>query len=730
MISRIEITNVATYNSAIDIAPKRINFVYGGNGTGKTTLSRVLAQDIAGEYKITWESNQPLRTFVFNREFVERNLSQRINGIFTLGEENTEAIESLELLRNQESEFERDIQSKQRAIEERTGGIENLMDQFNEACWSQKKAFEQLREPLKGKISSKKVFAEECLSVLRKESILESESIEALSARYDALYNIHLEQYDFLSELAFPDMSSIEGFELLETPVMGSAETPIGAFIDYLDNSNWVKEGLRYLEASEGKCPFCQRRLTQEISSDLAAYFDARYEQNIESLQHFALWHEEATEQLLDECRKNLERIPMSINPGPLKEAVTSLTNRVEQSRLALASKLSNPSTTVAASEIALNIQDVSLRIIEVNSAIAEHNSLANNISAERVEYAACVWRSIAHNLEPLYKKTQKEVKGRERAIENLKEQISELEARVDNTRNEIERIEATRTSIKPTVKAINDLLQRFGFEGFSVAEDEDNEGFYKIIRPTGEDAKATLSEGEYNFVSFLYFYHLVYGSNNQTGIDEPRIVVIDDPISSLDSNVMFVVTTLAKEILRDCRDERHGIRQAFILTHNVYFHKEITFLGSRSTWPTTQCAYWIINKQNETSGIETTDKNPISTAYELLWGEVRDAETVPNKNIFNTMRRILEYYFNVVGGMDYEAIVNSFDGSDKTVCKSLISCINEQSHLVNDDFVMCFSAEAIVSYKRVFRRIFELTGHDAHYNMMIAHSGSIPIQA
>ncbi len=38
----------------------------------------------------------------------------------------------------------------------------------------------------------------------------------------------------------------------------------------------------------------------------------------------------------------------------------------------------------------------------------------------------------------------------------------------------------------------------------------------YKIIRPGGMDAKETLSEGEYNFISFLYFYHLVYGATTR----------------------------------------------------------------------------------------------------------------------------------------------------------------------------------------------------------------------
>lgn len=59
-------------------------------------------------------------------------------------------------------------------------------------------------------------------------------------------------------------------------------------------------------------------------------------------------------------------------------------------------------------------------------------------------------------------------------------------------------------------------------------------------------------------------------------------MVIIDDPISSLDSNVLFIVSTLVKNLINDCRNNKNGIQQIFNLTHNIYFHKEITFLGSR----------------------------------------------------------------------------------------------------------------------------------------------------
>ncbi len=53
------------------------------------------------------------------------------------------------------------------------------------------------------------------------------------------------------------------------------------------------------------------------------------------------------------------------------------------------------------------------------------------------------------------------------------------------------------------------------------------------------------LSEGERNFIAFLYFYHLVRGSLTDSDVSKDKIVVIDDPVLSMDSSVLFIVSTL-----------------------------------------------------------------------------------------------------------------------------------------------------------------------------------------
>ena len=106
------------------------------------------------------------------------------------------------------------------------------------------------------------------------------------------------------------------------------------------------------------------------------------------------------------------------------------------------------------------------------------------------------------------------------------------------------------------------------------------------------------------------------------------------------------------------------------------------------------------------------------------MWADLADTESTQRVTIFNTLRRILEYYFNIIGGLDYEKCINEFDGQDKIICKALIASINDGSHFISDDFVMCYESDTLENYLRVFRLIFDKMGHENHYKMMMRETG------
>lgn len=312
--------------------------------------------------------------------------------------------------------------------------------------------------------------------------------------------------------------------------------------------------------------------------------------------------------------------------------------------------------------------------------------------------------------------KTQRE--GLNKAISNISDQIQTAEADKKKKVAQIRELEKQITSVQPTIDAINGLLSSFGFQSFSLAKAA-NGTSYKLLRPDGSDAKATLSEGEKNFVTFLYFYHLLKGSDSESGITVDRVVVFDDPVSSLDSDILFIVGSLIKGLFGDVRSNTGHIKQVFVLTHNAYFHREVTFNPKRSNEKAmSEETFWTVRKSGQLSKLDRHTTNPIKTSYELLWAEVRSQDH-SNLTIQNTLRRILESYFKILGGVDPESICGMFEGKDKLICKSLFSWVNAGSHHALDDLYVS-SDNSTEAYLRVFREIFEKSKHIAHYKMMM----------
>lgn len=274
-------------------------------------------------------------------------------------------------------------------------------------------------------------------------------------------------------------------------------------------------------------------------------------------------------------------------------------------------------------------------------------------------------------------------------------------------------------TSIQPTIDGINSLLSSFGFRGFNLAKAASGTS-YKLVRSDGSDAKATLSEGERSFVTFLYFYHLLKGSDSDSGMTTDRIVVFDDPVSSLDSDILFIVGSLIKGIFDEVRAGTGHIKQIFVLTHNIYFHKEVTYNRRRpNNGVLNDETFWIVRKPGLVSKLDKYPTNPIKTSYELLWAEVRKPERA-NLAIQNTLRRILENYFKILGGIELDQLCAMFERKEKIICKSLCSWVHDGSHYAHDDLYVSIDDTMVDAYLKVFRAIFDKSEHGAHYKMMM----------
>jgi wobble nucleotide-excising tRNase len=198
------------------------------------------------------------------------------------------------------------------------------------------------------------------------------------------------------------------------------------------------------------------------------------------------------------------------------------------------------------------------------------------------------------------------------------------------------------------------------------------------------------------------------------------RFVVFDDPVSSLDSDVLFIVSSLIKQTLEEARAKTGSIKQVFVLTHNVYFFKEVVFDAARSGDASKHYeTFWTIRKVNDVSSVLRHQSVPIKTSYELLWTPLREPN-LADQSLQNNMRRILEHYFRILGGVNFDDIASKFEGGEKLICRSLLSWVHDGSHSIPDDLFHSLDESAMQRYIAVFQAVFIRMGHANHYNMMM----------
>lgn len=718
MISKIGIKDIATYKDMLEINPTEINYFYGGNGSGKTTLSQVIKKNYEYPSCIVEWRDKPLETLVYNREFIKENFSQEssIKGIFTLGKDTKDAKKFIKELKNEIDSKNKIIDGYDKTLIKKNKEKTMIKDEIINDCWKLKQKYsDTFKAVFTGYIGTKIKFLDKCLE--QDKNVAELLSDKEIIDKYKKIFNMPLNRYSEFEKLSYSELDCLENNSILTTKIIGKEDVQIGILIKKLNNSDWIKHGLKFLE-SGNICPFCQQKIDDNLKVEIEGFFDETYAKKCEELYLFRISYEEYVTELINKLKEIIKTKVEIIEFENLKKKLELIEEKLKVNLIKIQSKEQSPSIIIELDSLVADFDEVSFIIKEYIDEIRKNNLLFDNIYNEKEQLCQEVWKFLYSKVENNIVKYKNGKRGIEKAENNIKMSRKQCVDKKSELSKQINAKELEITSVAPTVSEINRILKLFGFNNFRLDEIEEK-GFYKIVRQNGEDAKETLSEGEYTFITFLYFYQLIKGSMNKTGTVENKVVVIDDPISSLDSNVLFIVSNLVKEVINDCKSGENSIRQVFVLTHNVYFHKEITFKGNRERNSNKE-SFWIISKLNNTSTVRKYNNNPIQTTYEILWRELYDSENINTATIFNTLRRILEYYFNILGGIKYEECINKFEGEDKVLCKSLISWINDGSHFIGDDLEMPMDVDKIGKYLKVFKLIFCNMGHEEHYNMMM----------
>ncbi len=727
MIESIKIENEASYTgepqSLDDL--RKFNFIFGCNGSGKTTITRVIAEeDSYPDCEVVWKDGNKLRALVYNRDFVEKNYSQRgdLQGIFTLGEGNKETEEKIEEERDNLAGIEAKIHGLQTKLEAKNSELQKVENDFENRCWTQKKDYDEIFKPaFKGHIKPATRFKDKIL-VESENNQSDLKTIDYLRERAGTVFSDTLQEEALVDELDIELIERVQTYEanpILKKPIIGKEDVDIAGMIKSLGNSDWVRQGVEYYEKNDGICPFCQQPTAEKFAESLRDYFNDAFLEDNQSLEDLENQYEvdsRRLEQLLEDI---FSASSSFLDIDRFEAEKRLIAQRVLYNKQQIKEKRKEQSKPVELQSLSENIENIVDLINDANEKVQEHNQTFANLKVKREELTGQIWKFLVESALKAEIDKYKEEKGKlVKAIASLKEKIETGESQQREKQGEINKLEEGITSVKPTVDAINSVIADFGFRNFTLGMSDD-ERHYKLVREDGSDAMRTLSEGEQSFITFLYFYNLVKGNLTESDIKDDRIVVFDDPVSSLDSDVLFIVSSLIQGLMKEVR-EGSNIKQIFVFTHNVYFHKAVAFVkNAKRVEDRTKKEYrfWIVRKKGKVSEIEHYQVNPIQSSYELLWAELK-RDDPSCLSVQNCMRRILEHYFKILGGVDLDELCQKFEGEEKRICQSLVSWVHYGSHCTDDDLYISDNF-SIDKYENVFKEIFVRSNHGSHYEMM-----------
>jgi wobble nucleotide-excising tRNase len=558
-----------------DLPPfSRYNLIYGWNGSGKTTISKMLraletrTAPANGEVTLSingadvrshqfGQATLPVR--VFNRDFVSDSVFSVAGGdvppILVVGKESVEKQKAVERLK-------KDLANAQAALESGRSKKRDAERALDKYCIDRATVIrDTLRSPGSNPYNNydKSNFRSRAQRMAadgdKGNHRLSESDREKLLAQHRATPKPKVQEISHQPLTLATQAGAVS--QLLKTTVVSAA---IRSLKDDPDLSSWVHQGLGLHQGRHAEtCLFCEQTLPKGRLTALEAHFSAEYDQFLKSVDgqiaRLQAASKAAATLSLPNRAEFYEDIAVDYEGArtTLEGALESTKNALDSLVQALANKkrraFESLDLTVAVPEVDYEAVD------RLNETIRKHNHACNafqsRISAARERLEA---DSVAGALDEFQKLVV--------AVDASGTSIDQADAETDRLSREIARLEREIVEHRQPAEELNEDLHKY--LGHDELRLEVKDAGYAITR-NGAPAQA-LSEGETTAIALLYFLKSLQDRRFDLA---NGVVVLDDPVSSLDANALYLAFGFIRE-------RTQHAAQLFILTHNFTFFRQV----------------------------------------------------------------------------------------------------------------------------------------------------------